>query len=261
MLEFLSYEMSENATKIAVFVICIILIILIIVLIRMSYQYQAENIQVEAKERDNTFTEQDIENHYNKSISSIDTTEEYDDNIDEDYEIEYEVDYEVDSEEYMRLYNKVKVMDKINEIHKADIESRVKDKENVDNNKNEDSTFVSKGEKECKRSVEKLLGKKFTKVRPDFLKYKTGRNLELDMYNDELKIAVEYNGKQHYEYTTIFHKSEEDFYNALERDEFKKDKCDEEGITLIIVPYTVKNDDIYEHIRQKLIKSGKLKVI
>ena len=42
-------------------------------------------------------------------------------------------------------------------------------------------------ENECKKIIETLTGKKFYKVRPDFLRNpKTGHNLELDCYNKEL---------------------------------------------------------------------------
>ena len=77
----------------------------------------------------------------------------------------------------------------------------------------------------------------FPSVRPDFLKYK--RNLELDGYNEELKIAFEYNGQQHYKHTPFFHKKGiHQFNEQQKRDQFKKDKCHELGIKLIIIPYT-----------------------
>lgn len=52
-----------------------------------------------------------------------------------------------------------------------------------------------KGEKRTREIIERITGRKFPSVRPNFLKNpKTGRNLELDMYNDSLKLAIEYNG-------------------------------------------------------------------
>ena len=51
---------------------------------------------------------------------------------------------------------------------------------------------MSRGERKCKRIIQKIFRKPFTKIRPDFLKNpETNRNLELDLYNEELKIAVE----------------------------------------------------------------------
>ena len=112
---------------------------------------------------------------------------------------------------------------------------------------------VSKGEAECKRVVEKLFGKPFVKVRPAFLKNSiTGSNLELDCYNDELKLAVEYNGEQHYKYVPKFHSSKEAFYNGKYRDDIKARLCRENGVKLIVVPYTVRHQDIESYISQRV---------
>ena len=51
----------------------------------------------------------------------------------------------------------------------------------------------------CRTAVEKLFGKTFQRVRKSEMKSLRGRPLELDIYNDELRIAVEHNGAQHYE--------------------------------------------------------------
>jgi len=81
----------------------------------------------------------------------------------------------------------------------------------------------------------------FRKQRPTFLNNPvTGGtyNLELDCYNEELQLAVEFNGRQHYEYVPFFHKNKEAFLNQKYRDEMKRRKCYERGILLIEVPYT-----------------------
>src|SRR5690348_6310742 len=84
--------------------------------------------------------------------------------------------------------------------------------------------FCSKGEKECRRVLEEIYGKSFTKVRPKWLKNpETGRNLELDCYNEELKIAVEYNGEQHYKWPNFTKQSQEDFIQQVRRDKYKKE--------------------------------------
>lgn len=107
-------------------------------------------------------------------------------------------------------------------------------------------TFESKGEKECRRVIERYTGKPFPKSRPNFLRNDvTVHNLELDCFNDELKIGVEYNGEQHYKYIPYFHKSKDAFYNTKYRDDIKKRLCIENNVTLIVVPYTVKNIETY----------------
>ena len=63
----------------------------------------------------------------------------------------------------------------------------------------------SRGEIECRKVMESLFGKPFLKTRPKFLfNSVTTENLELDMFNQELMLAVEYNGQQHYKYTPFF---------------------------------------------------------
>ena len=117
----------------------------------------------------------------------------------------------------------------------------------------------SKGEIECRRVLQNIFNRPFNKARPDFLRNEvTGNNfnLELDCFNEDLKLAVEYNGIQHYKYTPYFHKSYEHFLNQKYRDYMKRTMCKEAGITLIEVPYTVKNQDIYKFIRLELVKNG-----
>ena len=110
---------------------------------------------------------------------------------------------------------------------------------------------ASKGERLWKRVIERKFKRSFVKTRPDFLKNpKTNRNLELDLYNDTLKIAVEYNGIQHYEYTERFHKSYGDFRRQQERDALKKQLCKDHGVFLIVVYCNC--SDIHEYISIRL---------
>ncbi len=113
----------------------------------------------------------------------------------------------------------------------------------------------SKGESECRRVLESLFQRRFKKVRPKFLKNTvTGgtNNLELDCFNEELGIAVEYDGRQHAEYTPYFHKNKEAFYNQQYRDYMKQQLCKENNIKLIKVPHTVKIDRIEEFLIREL---------
>ena len=118
---------------------------------------------------------------------------------------------------------------------------------------------VYKNEEKCREIIEKIYNKPFKKIRPNFLKNpKTGRNLELDMYNEELNIAVEYNGIQHRTYAPYFHKSLDDYNSQVERDIFKSKKCLDYGITLIIVPDTVRYHEIEDHIIKELKRNKRL---
>ena len=118
----------------------------------------------------------------------------------------------------------------------------------------------STGEITCRRYLETRFNLPFTKARPDFLRNQVTSgsrgdyNLELDCFNPEMKLAVEYNGVQHYKFVPYFHRTKETFYNQKYRDEIKKYKCKENGIDLIEVPYDVKN--IENFIEDELQKLG-----
>lgn len=108
-------------------------------------------------------------------------------------------------------------------------------------------------EKKCREIVEKLFNSPFPSIRPYFLKNKfTNKNLELDMYNLDLNLAIEYSGIQHSKYTPYFHKSYTDFLLQKERDDMKKQMCRERKITLIVIPHTVKFDDLERYIIKQL---------
>jgi hypothetical protein len=107
----------------------------------------------------------------------------------------------------------------------------------------------SKGEAECRRVLEKIFNKQFVKARPTFLNNDvTEQNLELDCYSPELQLACEYQGQAHYHYIPHFHKNQEAFKNQQYRDYMKQQKCKENGITLLTVPYTVPVKDIEHYI-------------
>ena len=117
----------------------------------------------------------------------------------------------------------------------------------------------SKGELECRRVLEKLFHRPFDKARPNFLNNPvTGGNfnLELDCYNKDLHLAVEYQGVQHCKYVPYFHKNKETFMNQQYRDELKRRMCKDNLITLIEVPYTVKVENIEEYLKKELLKHG-----
>ncbi len=77
--------------------------------------------------------------------------------------------------------------------------------------------------------------KPFPKQRPPWL-----APLELDGYNEELKLAFEYNGIQHYQFPNPFHKTYEEYLSQLDRDKRKVEECLARGINLLIVPHSIK---------------------
>jgi len=79
--------------------------------------------------------------------------------------------------------------------------------------------------------------------RPNWLSNpETGRNLELDFYLPDVKIGIEVQGRQHYEYVPFFHGTEEDFYKQQQRDEIKRELCEQHGVHFYEV-YTIADID------------------
>lgn len=80
--------------------------------------------------------------------------------------------------------------------------------------------------------------------RPDFLlNPETGKNLELDAYYPDWKIALEYNGIQHYVFPNKFHpnthEGERMYIDTVRRDRMKRSLLNQRGICLINVPYHI----------------------
>jgi hypothetical protein len=127
----------------------------------------------------------------------------------------------------------------------------------VDKEKKKKDT-ESKGEKAAKVALHRIFKVEFGKIRPDFLRNKvTNKNLELDLFNEKLMLAVEVQGRQHYEYVPFFHNNNYAvFRNQQYRDEIKRMICEKEGINLIEVPYTVQPEDMEHYLRVKALELG-----
>lgn len=111
-------------------------------------------------------------------------------------------------------------------------------------------------EERCRVVLDRLLDIQLTKQNPKFLRYKFDKSLELDGYNEQAKIAFEYNGIQHYEimyydhpkiHTDLNYDNDGDkseikdpslrLNYQKEKDSFKEMKCKNLGIKLLIIPY------------------------
>jgi hypothetical protein len=123
-------------------------------------------------------------------------------------------------------------------------------------------------EEKCRSILEYLfVPYKFPKNNPDWLRMnKNSRPLELDCYSEDLELALEFNGIQHYEIVPGFHKpknhyelSSEEFEIACEKalqkqkdhDAFKIEKCEYMGKRLITVSYLDVKEG-YSFVKKKI---------
>jgi hypothetical protein len=107
-----------------------------------------------------------------------------------------------------------------------------------------------KSERICRLFFEEIFDKKFPKVRPKWLISESGNRLELDGYCEELKLAFEFNGKQHYEFVGKFHKT-----RSLQETK-KRELCEINNVSLMIIPYTFKIKYLQEYIINRCKKLG-----
>ena len=95
-------------------------------------------------------------------------------------------------------------------------------------------------------------GYKFWKTRPKFLiNPHTKRHLELDLYCEKLKLAVEIQGQQHFERVAHYHETEKDFKDQKQRDLVKSILCKKHGIKLIYIDTRIDKYDLETQIKQQ----------
>lgn len=159
-----------------------------------------------------------------KKILEYNNVKEFIENIDE---------YKLISTEYKRIDNKLEIQCPKHHIFKMSFQSfqygqRCPECYNLDRKRSENA---------ARKIIEEYYNKPFKTIRPEWLKNpKTNRNLELDGYNEELKLGFEYNGLQHYEPVKAWG-GEKKYLDLVEKDKLKASKCEELGIKLIIIPY------------------------
>lgn len=111
----------------------------------------------------------------------------------------------------------------------------------------------SKGEEMCARILANLLGIEFRTYRFDSIRFpETNQPLEIDCYNHEYKIGLEFNGPQHYEWPNWTGQSYEEHLAQTRRDHYKRMRCKELKIRLIEVHYETKKEDLRDFIKSEL---------
>lgn len=111
----------------------------------------------------------------------------------------------------------------------------------------------SKRENEVREIFEKIFNSNFPKSRPAWLlNPETNRHLELDGFNCDLNLAFEYDGEWHYIPVRRKFSNLSQLIKQKERDILKDYLCQEKGITLLRIPYNIKN--LEQYISHMLIK-------
>ncbi len=109
-------------------------------------------------------------------------------------------------------------------------------------------------EERFKATLERETGKEWCKVRPDWLRNpETGVPMELDMFCAELATAVEYNGRQHYEFPNQFHSTREQFDAQQRRDRAKAEICLGQSVRLVVIDARASLDDEMEQWRAAVV--------
>lgn len=118
----------------------------------------------------------------------------------------------------------------------------------------------SRHEIRCNEILEEYYGRSFAPIWHPQIINDTGYLLELDCFNEELQLALEYNGIQHYQWPNYTGMSEMDFKLLVKRDAYKKKRCAELGIYLIVVPHWVEYHHLRKYIHERLpenrVRSG-----
>ena len=96
----------------------------------------------------------------------------------------------------------------------------------------------------CRVLFEEYFEKKFPKRRPAWLVNDRGNQMELDGYCQELGLAFEFNGRQHYEVIEYFKMTSETLKVRQKDDTKKKLLCRQNNVILVIIKQTLCKSNI-----------------
>ena len=115
----------------------------------------------------------------------------------------------------------------------------------------------SQSEEKCFTIIKKKIDKNKIE-RQHFLEYEDNfgkkRRMFIDFYISDLNMIIEYNGKQHYEFSEYFFDSIEEFKIQQERDQYLVKYCSENNIKLLVITYL--DNKRLEEVISKFIDTG-----
>lgn len=74
-------------------------------------------------------------------------------------------------------------------------------------------------------------------------RFASNKNLIADFFVPRLNLVVEVHGKQHYEFTPMFHKNQFEFINSKNRDNKKIEWCNLNNIRIVVLKYSETDDE------------------
>lgn len=110
----------------------------------------------------------------------------------------------------------------------------------------------SKSEEIARTTLEQLFGVKFSRRRPTWLRNSRGFQMELDGFNEDLKLAFEYQGYQHY-------KADHwgtDLEQRIKDDNLKQVICAAKGVTLLQITHDMEYHSFPREIKKQLDMAG-----
>lgn len=117
----------------------------------------------------------------------------------------------------------------------------------------------TKSEEYAVKTLEDITRLKFPTVLPSWLRDpKSKRQLELDGYSAEAKLAIEFSGPLH---TKWFPNKEpySKYIERVERDELKLSLCKQNGVSLIVIDSTLPKQHMRAYLKSRLYDIGWLK--
>jgi phage FluMu protein Com len=120
---------------------------------------------------------------------------------------------------------------------------------------------VNYSENLCRSVFEIAFGNAFPNYYPgDWLLNANGRKMQLDGYCQELKLAFEYHGHQHYQPVARFNMSAEDVVRRQAEDALKRRLCRENGVALIEIPFFPRIGmplpEVVSHVEEAIQREG-----
>jgi hypothetical protein len=115
-------------------------------------------------------------------------------------------------------------------------------------------------ERICRIYFEIIFNKPFKKIRPIWLKSKRGHRLELDGYNNELKIAFEHHGDQHFSFNKFFYRDNSSFHKRIAYDKLKRRLCKINKVKLFEISQISYSTNFKDLEKQIALEAKRLKV-